>query len=139
MLRLHRALLLGVLVLGLLLPAQASASAKTILGSLHITGANLGELVGFAVSHNPGFEKNTTQHIPPFILSVFIDVDTDDGTGQVVNSRFDTLVVMTNTTAGTLNLTLTILDASGTQTLATENISLAANATTAIALSSLLT
>jgi hypothetical protein len=45
---------------------------------------------------------------------------------------------MTNTTAGTLNLTLTILDASGTQTLATENISLAANATTAVTLSSLL-
>jgi len=138
MLKLHRALPLALLLLGLFLSAEASAKTQTVLGSLRITGAGPSELVGFVVSHNPGFEKTITQHIPPFIVSVFVDVDKDNGNGQVVNSRFDTTVVLTNTTAGTLNLTLTILDASGTQTLATSNISLAANATTAITLSALL-
>lgn len=136
--KLQRALPLALLVLGLLLSTEASAKTQTVLGSLKITGAGPLELVGFALTHNPGFEKTITQQIPPFIVPVFVDVDKDDGNGQVLNSRFDTTVVLTNTTAVTLNLTLTILDASGTQTLATSNISLAANATTAITLSALL-
>ncbi len=137
--RRHRRVLLAVLVLlVLLLPSGVSARTQTVLGSLTITGAASTDLVGVAVVHNPGFEKAITQQIPPFTTPVFVDVDKDDMTGQVVISRFDTIVVLTNTTAGTLHLTLTILDASGMTTLATKMISLDPHATTAINLSALL-
>ncbi len=132
------ALLTLFLLTGLLLPQGATARTQTVLGSLTITGASPSALVGVVVDHNPGFEKTITVPVPPFTAPVFVDVDKDDMSGQVVNSRFDTTVVLTNTTGMPLSLTLTVLDASGTTTLATKMVSLAAHATTAINVSALL-
>jgi len=135
----RRATLISVVLVALaaavLLPQKSSAGTQTVLGSLTITGAGPTDLVGVVITHNPGFEKTISQQIPPFIVPIFVDGDTDDMTGQVVNSRFETTVILTNTTGGTLNLTLTILDAGGTNTLATSMISLPPHATTAIDLS----
>ena len=132
----RRATLISVVLLvNLLLPQNSSAKTQKVFGSLTITGAGPTDLVGVAVTHNPGFEKTVSQQIPPFTLPVFVDADVDDNTGQVVNSRFETTVILTNTTGGTLNLTLTILDASGVNTLATSLVSLPPHATTSIDLS----
>ena len=133
------ALLAAFLVLGLLLPQAASARAQTILGSLTITGVSPTDLVGIAVIHNPGFEKTITQQIPPLTVPVFVDVDKDDSSGGVLTSRFDTLVVLTNTTGNTLiNITLTLLDTDGNQ-LATMTINnLGAHASRTINVSDLL-
>lgn len=115
----RRATLISVVLLvNLLLPQNSSAKTQTVPGSLTITGAGPTDLVGVVVTHNPGFEKTISQQIPPFTVPIFVDGDTDDTTG------------------GTLNLTLTILDASGTTTLATSMVSLPPpHATTAIDLS----
>ena len=129
------ALISVVLLVSLLLPQNSSARTQTVLGSLTITGAGPTDLVGVAVTHNPGFEKTISQQIPPFTVPVFVDADVDDTSGQVVNSRFETTVILTNTTGGTLNLTLMILDASGVNTLATSMVSLPPHATTSIDLS----
>lgn len=135
-----RATLLGILlVLGLLLPLGASAKTQTILGSVMITGVSPTDIVGVAVIHNPGFEKTITQQIPPLTFPVFVDVDKNDSGGAVLNKRFDTLVMLTNATAGPLNnIALTLLDASGTTTLASTTISLGAHASVAIFLSEVL-
>jgi hypothetical protein len=132
----HRAtLILVALLVSLLLPQNSSAKSQTVLGSLTITGAGPTDLVGVVVTHNPGFEKTISQQIPPYTVPIFVDADVDDTTGQVVNSRFETTVILTNTTGATLNLTLTIMDAGGTNTLATVPVTLLAHATTAIDLS----
>ncbi len=135
----HRATLMSVvlvvLLVGPLLPQYSSAGTQTVLASLTITGAGPTDLTGVVVTHNPGFEKTISQPVPPYILPIFVDQDVDDMTGQVVNSRFLTTVILTNTTGETLDLTLTIVDASGLNTLATSMISLPAHATTAIDLS----
>ncbi len=135
-----RATLLGILlVLGLLLPLGASAKTQTILGSVMITGVSPTDIVGVAVIHNPGFEKTISQQIPPLTFPVFVDVDEDDVSGAVLNKRFDTVVTLTNATAGPLDdITLTLLDASGTTALASTTIDLAANASAAVFLSDLL-
>ncbi len=133
------ALLAILLLLGLLLPWGASAKTKTetILGSLTITGATADQLVGVVVDHNPGFEKTITLHIPPFTVPIFLDEDKEeDMGGQVVTSRFDTTVVLTNTTGMPLSLTLTVRDAGG-MVLATTTKTLGANATIMINLSTL--
>jgi hypothetical protein len=125
----------AVLLAGLLLPQPSTASTQTVLASLTITGAGPTDLTGVVITHNPGFEKTVSQGIPPYTVPVFVDQEVNDMTGQVVNSRFLTTVLLTNTTGGTLNLTLTITDAGGTNTLATIPVSLPAHATTAIDLS----
>ena len=132
----RRATLISVVLLAsLLLPQNSSAKTQTVLGSLTITGAGPTDLVGVVVTHNPGFEKTISQQIPPFTVPIFVDVDTNDTTGDVVHSRFETTVILTNTTGGTLNLTLMILDASGVNTLATSMVNLPPHATTSIDLS----
>lgn len=133
------ALLVTFFFMGLLLPWGASAKTKTetILGSLTITGATAAQLVGVVVDHNPGFEKTITLHIPPFTAPIFLDEDKEeDMGGQVVNSRFDTTVVLTNTTTDSLAIMLTVRDASG-MVLATTTKTLGANATIMINLSTL--
>lgn len=132
------ALLALFLLTGLLLPPGAAARTQTVLGSVTITGALPSELVGVVVDHNPGFEKTISLPVPPLTAPVFVDVDKDDMTGQIMNSRFETTVVLTNTTASPLTLTLTILDAGGTSTLATKMISVGPHATALVNISGLL-
>ncbi|MFN3476666.1 MAG: hypothetical protein ACK4Z6_03815 [Candidatus Methylomirabilales bacterium] len=138
-------LLSALLLLGLLLPVGASATPLTVIGSLTITKADgtplTTELVGFAVIANPGFEKTITQQIPPFTVPFFVDVDKEDSSGssgeKILKSRFDTTVVLTNTTPDSLNIKLTLRDDSGAL-LTTEERTLDANATIVIVLSELL-
>jgi len=133
------ALFTALLLLGLLLPLGASASTRTVLGSLMITGVSPTDLVGVAVIHNPGFEKTITQQVPPLTFPVYVDVDKNDSNGAVQNRRFDTFIMLTNATAGPLNnIALTLLDASGATTLASTTISLGAHASVAIFLSEVL-
>jgi hypothetical protein len=131
-----------VLLVGLLLPRLAWARPQTVLASATITGeagaALTTELVGVAVTHNPGFEKTIVQQLPPFTVPVFVDVEKNDATGQVMISRFDTTLVLTNTTDDDLVLEITVLDSTGTMVLASFNPTLAAHASLLIAVSSLL-
>jgi hypothetical protein len=132
--------LLGVfLILGLLLPLGASASTKTVLGSVVITGSfSDGQIVGIMVIHNNGLEKTISKDIPSYTFPVFVDVDEDDATGAVINKRLDTAVLLTNATAGTLNdITLSVMDASGAP-LASTTFDLDPHESVAIFLSDLL-
>jgi len=129
----------ALLAVGLLLPPEALAKTQTVLGSVVITGAAPTDLSGVAVIHNPGFEKTTSQQIPPLAFPVFVDVDEDGASGVVLNKRFDTLVMLTNTTGSTLNnITLTLLGADGTTVLGTKTFNLGPHASTLIFLSDLL-
>jgi hypothetical protein len=139
----------AVLVAGLV-AGQAAASQVQVSGSLHIapgTGAPADlttALVGVAIVANPGFEKTVTLHIPPFTVPVFIDGDVDDdsatsSTGHsFVHRRLDTTLILTNTTAVTLNLLVTIWDAAGVALATDVPVSLAGHATKIIAVSDLL-
>lgn len=117
----------AVLVLGLVMaPAVQAHHPLSIAGSVSVTAAGGGEptgLVGFAVIANPGFEKTITQHLPPFTLPVFIEGDLLDDEGgaaptnrsglRLLRKRLDTTLVLTNTTAGTLNLLVHLWDGNG--------------------------
>lgn len=138
-------LLSALLIIGLLLPVGVLATPLTVIGSLTITkpdGTPLTtELVGFAVTANPGLEKTITQQIPPFTVPFFVDVDLGEpgpsGGKPVLNTRFDTMLVLTNTTSDSLSIKLTLRDDSGAP-LTTEERTLDANATIVIVLSELL-
>lgn len=139
------ALLSALLITGLLLPVGVLATPLTVFGSLTITKADgtplTTELVGFAAIANPGFEKTITQSIPPFTVPFFVDVDKEDSSGssgeKILKSRFDTTLVLTNTTADSLSITLTLRDDSGAP-LTTEDRTLDPHATVVIVLSELL-
>lgn len=142
----HAALLSALLIIGLLLPVGVLATPLTVFGSLTITKADgvplTTEVMGFAVIANSGFEKNITQQIPPFTAPFFVDVDVGEPSGPsrkrpVLQSRFDTTVVLTNTTAAPLNIELVLRDASG-DLLTTEAMTLEPHATAVIFLSELL-
>lgn len=125
----------------LLLPQAGWAGPHTVLGSLTVTNANgsplnTGDVVGLALIANPGLEKAIAPQLPPYTVPVFIDVDTDSG-DHVVNSRFDTTVLLTNTTESPLQVLLTVRDAGGV-TLGSQMLTIAAQGTAAVMLSSLL-
>lgn len=125
----------------LLLPQAGWAGSKTVLGSLTVTKANgsplnTGDVVGLALIANPGMEKAIAPQLPPYTVPVFIDVDTDSGS-RVVNSRFDTTVLLTNTTGSPLPVLLTVRDAEGA-TLGSKTLTIVAQGTVAVVLSSLL-
>lgn len=129
----------ALLAVGLLFAPMAQAKTQTVLRSLMITGASPTDLSGVAVIHNPGFEKTISQQIPPLAFPVFVDLDEDDATGTVLNKRFDTLVTLTNTTGNPLNnVTLTLLDASGANTLGATVVNLAPHASVLVLVSDLL-
>ncbi len=130
--------LMGLLVLlGLLLPTRVSARTVTVLGSATISGSASSALVGVAVAHNPGFEKTVTVPIPPLTMPVFVDVDKHDITSQVVTSRFDTTLVLTNTgSAGAI--VVTVFDTTGTTLATSSSVTIAAKGTVTIDISSLL-
>jgi hypothetical protein len=130
-----------VVAAALLLPQAGWAGSHTVLGSLNVTNANgspltTGDVVGLALIANPGMEKSISPQLPPYTVPVFIDVDTDSG-DHVVNSRFDTTVLLTNTTGSPLPVLLTVRDAGGT-TLGSKTLTIAAHGTVAVVLSSLL-
>ena len=125
----------------LLLPQVGWAGSHTVLGSLIVTKADgspltTGDVVGLALIANPGLEKSMAPQLPPYTVPVFIDVDTDSG-DHVVNSRFDTTVLLTNTTGSPLPVLLTVRDAGGV-TLGSQMLTIAAHGTAAVMLSSLL-
>jgi hypothetical protein len=141
----------AVLLFGTMMMAgEAVARTVRVSGSLTIapgTGAPSDlstALVGLAVVANPGFEKTITIHIPPFTLPIFIDGDRDDDDSSAlsshpfVNRRLDTTLVLTNTTASTLNLLVTIYDAAGVALATAVPVSVDAHATKVIPVSDLL-
>ena len=137
----------ALLILGLLLPRGVSASHVTVFGSLTITkqggGVLTTELVGLALIANPGLEKNITIQIPPFSFPVLVGGETEDApeatsSSKLLTKNIDTTLVLTNTTSGTLSLTLTLRDAGGHVLSTTNPPSLAANASTVIMVSDLL-
>ena len=85
-----------VLLVSLLLPQNSSAKTQAVLGSLTITGAGPTDLVGVEVTHKPGFEKTSSQQLPPFTAPIFLDEDANDTNGDVLNSRFETTLMLTD-------------------------------------------
>lgn|SRR5574341_1137439 len=136
----HSTWLAAFLLLALFLPTGASAATQTIVGSVTVTNADFTapptDLVGVAIIHNPGFEKTSSQQLPPFTAPIFLDVDTNDTTGDVVHSRFETTLMLTNT-GGAKTIGLIIRGAEGNQ-LAQETVNLGGFATVLINLSTLL-
>lgn len=129
-------LLTVALLLGALLPGEVLARRVTVLGSLTVTKADLSalttEVTGIAVISNPGFEKTMAQQLPPFVIPVFADKETDNpGQGSL-----DTLVALTNTTDSALALLLTLRNAAGTVLSATP-LALPARGTAALFVSDL--
>ena len=130
-----------VVAAALLLPQAGWAGSHIVLGSLTVTNANgsplnAGDVVGLALIANPGMEKAIAPQLPPYTVPVFIDVDTDSR-DRVVNSRFDRTVLLTNTTGSSLPVLLTVRDAEGA-TLGSKTLTIAAQGTVAVMLSSLL-
>ena len=129
----------------LVLPAGGWAKTKTVLGSVTITKvgapALTTELVGFAVIANPGLEKAITQQLPPFTLPVFVDGDQDDsgGTGKkpFLNRRFDTTLVLTNTSGAELVIRITLREADGDPLGTAETRTIPPNGTIMVLLSDL--
>jgi hypothetical protein len=125
------------LILGLLLPLEASAKTISILGSALITNVSEDEVVGIAVIANPGLEKSMTQQIPPLTFPVFVQLVEDDANGAVINKLLDTLVAITNATNGILDdITLSVMDTSGAP-LGSTTFDLAAHASILIFVSDL--
>jgi hypothetical protein len=125
----------------LLLPQVGWAGPHTVFGSLTVTNANAsplnaGDVVGLAFIANPGMEKTIAAQLPPYAMPVFVDVDKDND-DHVVNSRFDTTVLLTNTTGSPLPVLLTVRDAGGAA-LGSQTLTIAAHGTVAVMLSSLL-
>lgn len=123
MLRKGLALSTVFLLVGLLLPQGVSANkTEKFLGSLTIAGASspicpapapVSDLFGIVVLSNPGLEKTIVNHIPPLVHPIFIDVDKKDS-GEVLEKRLDTHVVVTNSNTTTcLSFTMTIRDKNG--------------------------
>ncbi|MBI3780352.1 MAG: hypothetical protein HY278_04735 [candidate division NC10 bacterium] len=129
-----------LLLLALLLPKQTWARTQTILGSVTILNATFSapasDLVGIAVIHSPGFAKSTTQPLPPLTAPFFVDVDKDDTTGKVVNSRAETTLILTNT-GGATTIGLIVRDAVGSQ-FGQNSVTLAGFGTVTIDISALL-
>ncbi len=132
-----------IVSLSLLTPSMAWAKHKLAFGSLTITktggAAALTDLRGFALMSNPGLEKTVTlQFLPPpspFTFPVFVSKDEDHPS----NNDLDTTIVLTNAGVGSITIQLTLRDSSvATQTLTPNSFTIDANATLAIALSSLL-
>jgi len=119
------AFLAGLFLLGLLIPLDGAARTATILGSLTITKvlpdasrvALTTELVGISLIANPGFEMIIPQQLPPFTIPAFVDVDqedTSDSAGRrILRKRFETTLVLTNTTGTSLSIELTLWGPSG--------------------------
>ena len=136
-----------LLLLALLLHQGVSANSEhheTLLGSLSIASSCPADLVGFVVIGNPGLEKTITNHIPPFLHPIFVDVEVEneDAGGNKVEKKvlakhFDTFVALTNGSASSCSITLTVMDAAGTMTLSTLTISLNAKETRVIFLADL--
>ncbi|MGH7263502.1 MAG: hypothetical protein ACREMB_01450 [Candidatus Rokuibacteriota bacterium] len=114
--RMARHATLGILALiGLLLACPAQAAAAAFVGSVTVEGAAEGEVVGFAVTANPGLEKTITQQLPPLTVPVIVEGDAGPGPAgpKFLKKNLDTLLVLTNTTGVALNLTLRLRDADG--------------------------
>jgi hypothetical protein len=137
----------GVLLLGLMWAPDVTGHSVTIMGSVNVAlsgGGTLApdDLVGFAVTANPGLEKTITQHLPPFTLPVFVDGERDDDNDAVTQSRrplrvrFDTTLVLTNPKTTTIEILVTLRGADGA-TLGTQTVVLGPHVTVIVPLSPL--
>ena len=138
------AVLSALLILGLILPQGAMARRHTLLGSISLTKTGgvplIDEVTGVAAISNPGLEKTISVPIPPYTLPVFVDQDEQDGSdsnSSVTDRRFDTMVILTNTTGASLAVVITLRDAEGV-ILNTTTVTLPAHGTRAVALSGLI-
>ncbi len=106
-----------LLIFGLLVPSGAWADKKvTAFGSGALTKPDdtaLGAtaLVGAVVTANPGLEKTITLHIPPYTFPVFVNKNEDKPDDD---NNLDTVLVLTNTSGGSLMFKLTLRDSGGT-------------------------
>ncbi len=143
-----------VVVLGLLLAGPAAAHRRSVVGSVAITiGGDVptsAQLVGFALTANPGFEKLIVQplHVP-FAMPVFIeedwsdDDDEDDSAAtrsprrRLLQRHLDTTLVLTNPSGTGVVLDLTLYDAAGEE-LGTDSVHLSGHQTKVLPVSNLL-
>jgi hypothetical protein len=130
----------AVLIIALMLPAGAMAKRVTGGGSLTITkasGALTTELVVTAVLTNPGLEKTVAQQLPLpgplYVLPFFVNEDKSNPQ----QTDLDTILLLTNTTASSLSIILTLRALDGT-VLATSPQTLSANQTLVLFISDLL-
>ena len=134
------AVLSTLLALGLLVPATGWAKRITAGGSLSIAGASApltNQLVAVVITSNRGLEKTISHQLPLpgpiYVAPFFVNADKNKPEqGDLV-----TLLVLTNTTAAALPLTLTLRDLDG-DVLATSPQTLAPHETRVIELADLL-
>ncbi len=135
--------LFAVLILStsLLVPSGTWAKQVAAFGSLTITASDgitpllTTDLVGAAVIGNPGLEKTITLQIPPFTFPIAVNTNTSNPGPN----NLDTIIVVTNISGASLTFKLNARDAAGDPiALTTDTFTLAANATLAILLSTLL-
>jgi hypothetical protein len=133
----RRALLSGLTLFGLLLAYPVVATAASFVGSVTITGAVEGELVGFAVTANPGLEKTITQPLPPFTVAVVVEGEEGQTPGGPKIQNLDTVLVLTNTKTTELTVELTLRDGDG-NTVGSGVVPIPAKGTRVVTLSNLL-
>jgi hypothetical protein len=135
----RRALLSGLALFGLLLAYPVVATAAPFVGSVTITGAVEGDLVGFAVTANPGLEKTITQPLPPFTVAVVVEGEEGPTPGgpKILKKSLDTVLVLTNTKITELTVELTLRDGDG-NTVGSGVVPIPAKGTRVVILSNLL-
>jgi hypothetical protein len=130
-----------LLLTGLLVPATGWAKRVTAGGSLTIAGGSgplTNQLVAVMVTANPGLEKTIVQQLPlpgPLYVAPFFVNEDKNKPGQ---GDIGTLVLLTNTTAAPLAITLTLRDLDGNVLGTPAPVNLAAHETRVIELSDLL-
>jgi hypothetical protein len=129
-----------LIIIGLLVPTGAWAKRVTAGGSVAIAGASgplTNQLVAVVLNANRGLEKTIAQQLPLpgpiFVAPFFVNEDKDKPEqGDLV-----TTLILTNTTGGSLSVTLTLYALDGS-VLATSAPALAGHETRVIDLAGLL-
>jgi hypothetical protein len=129
-----------LIIIGLLVPTGAWAKRVTAGGSVAIAGASgplTNQLVAVVLNANRGLEKTIAQQLPLpgpiFVAPFFVNQDKDKPEqGDLV-----TTLILTNTTGGSLSVTLTLYGLDGS-VLATSAPALAGHETRVIDLAGLL-
>jgi hypothetical protein len=134
------AVLSTLLIVGLLAPAVGLAKRVTAGGSLTIAGASgplTNQLVAVVITSNRGLEKTISHQLPlpgPIYVAPFF---VNEDKGKPEQGDLVTVLVLTNTTAAALPLTLTLRDLDG-DVLATSTPTLTPHETRVIQLGDLL-
>jgi hypothetical protein len=135
------AVLSTLLVLGLLVPGTGWAKRVSAGGSITIAGGSgplTNQLVAVVFNANRGLEKTIVQQLPLpgpiYVAPFFVNEDKD----KPEQGDLITLVILTNTTAAPLQITLTLRALDGDLLAPSTPLSLAAHETRVIHLADLL-